>query len=359
MGLGQTLLVPDKPAGILPGWPEKPGHVEVYKLSMPGGVFACLPGVDSAKVAKMCDLDAGDLMQALQRHHRDGTATDAGPTFYLGQCSHGAGYDVLLMPKWVAGLDLWSDGTVGPAGVHIAGLPVSAYPPEGRWPLRQQPVPTVEPMWPHPPRQRSNQQDKPEPPSPQPLAQGTPGPPPEDQTQGPGSRGLQVPEWDGPGKVDEEAKNLVLGPGLIARMGGQSAKAKALAASYWKINKKPAGKDSYGAPDPNFAKLLPKSSEGRGGCGGSSDPWAKAAAGHDEQLQKALDDARRLERIVAHLRLRVEAHEHEEATDRMGLWRGGRPQEPGHGEAGAHRGDAGQHQPAPAQNGGDELSTMS
>ena len=40
MGLGQTLLVPDKPAGILPGWPEKPGHVEVYKLSMPGGVFA-------------------------------------------------------------------------------------------------------------------------------------------------------------------------------------------------------------------------------------------------------------------------------------------------------------------------------
>ena len=48
MGLGQTLLVPDKPAGILPGWPEKPGHVEVYKLSMPGGVLACLPGVDSA-----------------------------------------------------------------------------------------------------------------------------------------------------------------------------------------------------------------------------------------------------------------------------------------------------------------------
>ena len=285
----QALLVPDKPAGILPGWPEKPGHVEVYKLSMPGGVFACLPGVDSAKVARMWDLDAGDLMQALQRHHRDGAATDAGPTFYLGQCSHGAGYEVLLMPKWVAGLDLWSDGTVGPAGDHIAGLPASALPSEGRNPLRQQPVPSAGPRWPHPPRQRSNQQEKPKPPPPQPLDRGTPGPPPADHYEGPGQRGLQVPEWGGPGKVDEEAKDLELGPGRIARMGGRSAVAKSLAARYWKLHKnrkRPAGQDCYGAPDPAFAKQQAKQAEDQWGRG--MDPWARRTADmYQEELQKA------------------------------------------------------------------------
>ena len=289
MGLGQTLLVPDKPAGILPGWPEKPGHVEVYKLSMPGGVFACLPGVDSAKVAKMCDLDAGDLMQALQQHHRVEAGTDAGPTFYLGQSSHGAGYEVLLMPKWVAGLDLWSDGTVGPAGDHIAGLPASALPSEGRNPLRQQPVPSAGPTWPHPPRQRSNQQEKPKPPPPQPLDRGTPGPPPADHYEGPGQRGLQVPEWGGPGKVDEEAKDLELGPGRIARMGGRSAVAKSLAARYWKLHKnhkRPAGQDCYGAPDPAFAKQQAKQAEDQWGRG--MDPWARRTADmYQEELQKA------------------------------------------------------------------------
>ena len=53
------------------------------------------------------------------------------------------------------------------------------------------------------------------------------------------------------------------------------------------------------------------------------------------------------------------AGKHEEAAERMGFQRGGWSQESGDGGAGAHRGDAGQRQPAPAQNGGDELSTMS
>ena len=125
----RALLVPDKPAGVLPGWPEKPGHVDLFKLNMPGGVFACFPGLDSAKVAKMWDLDSGDLMSALQQHHRGGVASDAGPDFYLGQTSHGYGFMVLLMPSWIAGLALWSDGTVGPEGEHIAGLPLSALRP--------------------------------------------------------------------------------------------------------------------------------------------------------------------------------------------------------------------------------------
>ena len=87
-------------------------------------------------------------------------------------------------------------------------------------------------------------------------------------------------------------------------------------------------------------------------------------------MRKALDETQRLERIVAHLRLKLEAHEHEEAADRMGFQQRGRTQAPGDGGAGAHRGDAGQHQPVRAQNGGgaqarpeeqryDELSTMS
>ena len=355
----QALLVPDKPAGILPGWPEKPGHVDVFKLSMPGGVFACLPGVDSAKVARIWDLDSGDLAQALLRHHHAEAATDAGPTFYLGQASHGAGWLVLLMPKWVAGLELWSDGRLGQAGGSIAGLPLSALPAEGRWPLRQQAVPTVEPAWPHPPRQRANPQVKPDPPAPQPLARGTPGPPPKDQTQGTGSGEQQQPQWDGPGKIDEEAKDLVLGPGLIARMGGQSPMAKSLAASYWKLNKKPAGKDSYGAPDPAYAKQLPKSAAGQGGCGGGTDPWAKSAAGRDEEMRKVLNNTQRLERRIADLQLKLGAYASEEAAERMGFQRGGWSQGSGDGGAGAHQGDAGPRQPAPAQNGGDELSTMS
>ena len=106
--------------------------MEVYKVHLPGGVFACLPGVDTAKVARLWNLDSGDLMRSLQQHNREGAATDEGPTFYLGQRSHGAAYTVLLMPKWISGLDLWSDGTVGPAASPIAGLPLSASPPEGR-----------------------------------------------------------------------------------------------------------------------------------------------------------------------------------------------------------------------------------
>ena len=256
------------------------------------------------------------------------------------------------MPKWVAGLELWSDGRLGQAGGPIAGLPLSALPAEGRWPLRQQAVPTVEPAWPHPPRQRANPQVKPDPPAPQPLARGTPGPPPKDQSQGTGSGEQLQPHWDGPGKVDEEAKGLVLGPGLIARMGGSNPTAKRLAAAYWRAHGKPAGKDCYGAPDPSQANQGSKSAAGKGGCGGGSDPWAKNPAGRDEDLQKALSDKQRLERQVADLQRKLGAYASGEAAERI-CQRGEWSQGPGHGGAGAHQDGAGPGQAA------DELSTMS
>ena len=158
--------------------------------------------------------------------------------------------------------------------------------------------------------------------------------------------------WVWPGKVDEEAKDLVLGPGLIARMGGHNPTAKRLAAAYWKLHRKPAGKDSYGAPDPAFAKQVPKSAAGKGGCGGGSDPWAKNPAGRDEEMQKALSDNQRLERKIADLRLKLGAYASDEAAERV-YQRGDWSQGSGHGGAGAHQGDAGPGQPA------DELSTMS
>ena len=347
----QAILVPDKPAGILPGWPEKPGHVDVYRLVLPGGVSVCLPGLDSAKVARMWDLDAGDLMQALQQDHTGGVGTDAGPTFYLGQLSHGAGYAVLLMPKWVAGLDLWSDGTLGPAGTHAAGLPLSALLREGRRPLRQQPVPTAGATWPHPPRERLGHWEKPEPPQPLPLGKGTPGPPPSEQSGEPAQGRSPVPHWQGPGKVDEEAKDLVLGPGLIARMGGARPAAKKLAASHWRVHKRPAGRDCYGAPDPSFVALPDKRAEDRGGGGGGRDPWANGEDDRHEAERREMHlNILRLQRVVADQRLKLDAFEQEEAATRI-LQRGDRTWANGDRGAEAQRGGGEQHPPVHAHYG--------
>ena len=139
----------------------------------------------------------------------------------------------------------------------------------------------------------------------------------------------------------------------------------------WKLHKEPAGKDGYGAPDPAFAKQLPVRAEEpgfqRGQGGGGADPRAaRLANGYEEDMRKARENIQHLERAVADLELRLGAHEHEEAGSRMGFQTGGRAWGCSEGGAGAQRDDAGQCQPVHAQNGGgdpaqveDELSTMS
>ena len=128
--------------------------------------------------------------------------------------------------------------------------------------------------------------------------------------------------------------------------------AKSLAAKYWRLHKRPAGRDCYGAPDPAFAKQPTKRAEDQGGSGGSLDPWARSTADrYQEEMQKAHRNIQRLERMVSDLRLKLGAYEHEEAAARI-LQRGGWARTHSDGEAGTQRGDAGQHLPAHAQNGG-------
>ena len=233
----QAVLLPDKPAEILQnGFRSRSTYVSLRRGQLPGGVSFCFPGFDTANVAGIWHLDNEDFMRALDSHNQKGVAARDGPDNYLGQTSSGCSYFFGLMPKWVAGLDLWSDGTTGKAGHHITGLPIFASPPENRYQLQLQAVPEGGRVWPNPPRQRgdwhNNREHKPQPPPPQLLAEGTPSPPP--QAAGVGRRQGDAPaeQWDVRGKVDDEAKGLVFGPGLISRMPGQPQTKKKLAAMY-------------------------------------------------------------------------------------------------------------------------------
>ena len=152
-------------------------------------------------------------------------------------------------------------------------------------------------------------------------------------------------------------------------MGGQSARAKSLAAAYWRMHKRPAGKDNYGALDPAFAKQQAKQAEDQGGRG--MDPWARSTADmYEEELRKARGDIQRLEKAVADLRSELAVNGHEEAGLWMGSQPGGRARGCSDGQTGTQRGGAERHQPVHARNGGgdparveeqyhDELSTMS
>ena len=125
-----------------------------------------------------------------------------------------------------------------------------------------------------------------------------------------------------------------------------------LAAAHWKLHKRPAGRDCYGAQDPAFFKTPTEQTKVEGGCGGGMDPWARDTAEmYQREKQQADREIQRLERAVADLRLKLGAYEQEEESARMGFQRGGQPRGHNDDEAGVQRDGAGQRLPVQMQNG--------